>query len=309
MYHLLSMVYWPLALAGGLFLLTNLCANNKIAINIHVTKEGAIMRNDLIRANTIDEALEIISVYNHKDVEALSMIGSEEVKHILTLAGGFWEHNSNSRYHAVTRRHKHTKGYVSVPAAIVYPAINRLFARLLVEKIRRGLFVEFNPIDLVVGSDHAAALFSYAVADILVTEFGYSKIRCDFTEKVLKHGEEIQKWSRHIIGPRQSVLHIEELCTSFLTVQRVRDGIANFHIGYPINYVPVIGMVVNRTGTDVLYTGSGLSRASRVVALLNIKFDEYDVENGQDCPLCASGSEPLEDVKKDAATWAKLTGH
>lgn len=254
-------------------------------------------RRSLTDAKNIGEVL----AFNKFDVfldEELSdfILMPEETRHILDLAGGFWQHNGDTKApHAVIRAGKHSDGFINLPMALKYSAINNLFAASLVNKMNRQ---NLGRIDWVVGSDHAAATFSSAVAQRLAVEWKNCDIKHDFTEKIMFCGEETQRWARHIIGKDERVLQIEDLCTTNLTLKCVREGIANAHPDYPINYAPIIGMAVNRTGSNSF-------NGSKIVSLFDITFNEWQ---WYECPLCAGGSEPLKGVKKSAAIWAKLTG-
>ncbi len=264
-----------------------------------------LIRPSLMHAEYIQQILDFIRIHRDDTVyfNVLSTLKPEEVRHIIALAGGFWQHNGDPKApHAVMRSGKHSEGFISVPAAITYPLINNFFAAALVSKIKalyHNLYV--SQIGWVVGSGHAAGTFSYAVVNQLIAEawpFPNSTIKHDFTEKLTVNGEEIHRW-RHIIDKWERVLHIEELCSTFLTVERVRAAIAKANPDYPIRYFPILGMIVNRTGQSAF-------QGSSIAALLDITFNEWDVKNGERCTLCIGGSEALENVKKSAATWAKL---
>jgi orotate phosphoribosyltransferase-like protein len=263
------------------------------------TRTGEAMRSNFTEFRNIKDVLGALYMDSQEIFSVLSNMSSEEILHIIKLAGGFWRHNCDPKApHAVLRSGKHSDGFIALPEALKYVAINNLFASLLVIKIKAQ---NSGQIDWVVGSDHSAATLSYAVASRLSKEHLHNDVKHDFTEKAEVGGKEVQKWSRHVIGRHERVFHLEELCTTNLTLLRVRTGIASFHPSYPVNYVPVIGMAVNRTGSDN-YEGV------KIASLVDVKFKEYDVKNGEECKLCKGGSEPLENVKKSAATWAKLTG-
>lgn len=227
----------------------------------------------------------------------LPTVGPEEIIHIVKLAGGFWQHNGDPKApHAVLTSGRHSDGFVSLPAALKHVAISDLFAAVLGNRI---FTYSKGQIYWVIGSDHAAATFSYAVSSWLAKKWLHHSIKHDFTEKVKVDGEEYQLWKRHVIGQHERVLQLEELCSTHLTLRRVRAGIAEFHRNYPITYVPIVGMGVNRTGGDSF---DGI----KIVSLFDIQYKEWDVKNGEKCERCEGGSEALENVKKDAATWAKL---
>lgn len=226
------------------------------------------------------------------------ILGPQEVQHAFQITGGFWKHNGKAKApHAILRSKKHSDGFISVPAGLKHIDVCRIFGDSLAMKIE---FRCPEGIDWVIGSDHAAATFSYSVgvglADCLVEES--SRLKHDFTEKtILPDGQEVQKWARHVIGPDEVVLQVEELCTTNLTLKRVREGIIRAHPDYPIRFAPFVAMLVNRTGSDTF-------EGQPIISLLEIKFNEWDPD---DCPLCAGGSAALADVKKTVAQWERLT--
>jgi hypothetical protein len=257
------------------------------------------MRPDLTQCSSLQGIFDFVYAENQNPTNDFLFLSHQEVEHIITLANGFWRHNGDSfAPHAVLRSGKHSDGFVALPEALKYVAINNLFASALARKIHNNVYHN-QRIHWVVGSDHAAGTFSYAVAEELRKSLFYRGVKHDFTEKAVVNGEEVQKWSRHVIGKDEFVLQVEELCTTNLTLGRVREGINNAHPDYTISYVPVVGMAVNRTGRDMFH-------GRKVVSLLDITFNEWNVGRGEECPLCKGGSKPLTDVKKSVETWNKL---
>lgn len=260
------------------------------------------MRPSLTEAENINEILNYILV-DGRGFTGSSMLTPEEVKHIINLAGGFWQQNGDRHApHVVLTSGKHSDGYINLPAALGYVAINDLFAESLGHRIRQGYPDLYrNQIDWVVGSDHSAITFSYAVAQWLKNKWPWPNhgIKHGSSEKKRSaDGKEIHKWGRHVIGEHERVLNVEELSRTFQTLKLVREGIANAHPDYPILYMSIIAMAVNSTGVSEF-------EGSPIISLFDIKFNEYDVKNGKRCLLCEGGSEPLKNVKS-AATWAKL---
>jgi orotate phosphoribosyltransferase len=153
-------------------------------------------------------------------------------------------------------------------------------ASQLVRKLRKQYD---GPVDWVIGSDHAGATLSFAVAAQLMAQH-------DFTEK----GEgKTQVWKRLSIQSGEIVLQVEELITTTGTLQAVREGIraGNPH---PVSFAPLSLVLVHRSniyefeGTPIVYV------------------EHYDINSWapEECPLCAGGSERL----RPKQNWAKLTG-
>ncbi len=209
-----------------------------------------VMYPSLTEIKNLQGIFDFIYAENQKPLNRFSTLINKEFEHVVSLAGGFWRHNGDPKApHAVLRSGKHSDGFVALPEALKHVAINKMFAEALAKKIEPYIY-HYDLLRWLVGSDHAAGTFSYATANDLRKNWRFRGIKHDFTEKTVVDGEEIQKWSRHVIGKNEFVLQIEELCTTNLTLKRVRDGITKAHPDYPINYVPIIGMAVNRTGSD-----------------------------------------------------------
>lgn len=217
------------------------------------------------------------------------MIRPEEVTHLLRLADAQWQHPGGKAPHAVLTTGLHSNGFVDVLKALKYSNLCHLFAHQLVKRLEEAddMFGPENW-EWTVGSDHAGAALSHSAAIWLGTKH-------DFTEKATgPNKEKLQKWSRHIIGPEEIVLNIEELMTTSSTLLAVREGIRAAH-NYPIRFANVAGVLVDRSDVQKVEN-------SHIVYLVH-----YDIETWQptECPLCKAGSEAIAEPKKN---WARLTG-
>jgi orotate phosphoribosyltransferase len=135
----------------------------------------------------------------------------------------------------------------------------------------------------VVGSDHAGATLSYAVAAALQSQH-------DFTEK---GPDKTQIWKRFTIYQEQDVLQVEELVTTTGTLQAVREGIKAGN-KYPVWFVPVALTLIHRSSQHQFEDGPILYLA------------HFDIETWEpsECPLCKAGSKRI----KPKQNWAELTG-
>ena len=207
---------------------------------------------------------------------------NEEVRLILERADALWLHSGDaSRPHAELTSGKCSDGFVDVLRALRFSDICYLLAGELATKIRE---VYNGPINWVIGSDHAGAVFSQNVAIHLTAQH-------DFTEK----GEgKSQLWKRFKIQPGEVVLQVEELMTTSLTFQEVRKGIREGNAEAPVTFAPVAGVLVHRS--DVW----------EIEETKIVPFVHYDIKvwEPSECPLCKAGSKRL----RPKQNWAELTG-
>ena len=239
----------------------------------------------------------VLEITDPKDLRRLKskyfsdQVTSEEFDHVFRLADALWLHGGDPAMpHAELTSGRCSNGFVDVLRVLKYTNLCEIFARELIqsynlyrvslgEGVSEGLF--FDP-DWVIGSDHAGATISFAVAWL----FG---AKHDFTEK---DGRK-QLWKRHIIAPDEFVLQVEELVTTTSTLQAVREGIREGNLN-PVTFVPVVMTLIHRSDTYE-FKGSPI-----------LYLRHYDIETWEpkECPLCAAGSKRL----RPKQNWAELTG-
>ena len=206
----------------------------------------------------------------------------DALREMLEAADALWLHAGDPKApHAELTSGKHSNGFVDVLRALRFSAVCWLAAKSLATKIRDKYD---GPIDWVIGSDHAGAVFSQNVALHL-------NAKHDFTEK---GADKAQLWRRFTIGPQEVVVQVEELMTTALTLKEVRDGIRAGNDG-PVTFAPVAGVLVHR------------SSVWKIEDTSVVPFAHYDITawTPDECPLCQGGS-PL--VKEPKKNWALLTG-
>ena len=236
--------------------------------------------------------LDMASIADVRDLYAYPGLGdiitSEEVTHVLKLCGAFWMHSGNAAHpHAELTSGKCSDGFVNVMNALCYPNLCKMFGRqmaiLASNKVRE---LKCPPPAWVVGSDHASATLSFAVASALL------RAKHDFTEKDPTPGSKKQLWKRFVVQPTEGILQVEEIVTTHLTMDAVRQGIVDGNPYDPL-FTPFVMTLVNRSGSDDFHGFPILSLAS------------YDINSWEpaDCPLCNQGSKRL----KPKANWDELT--
>ena len=205
----------------------------------------------------------------------------EGLREILEVADALWLHSGNWKApHAELTSGKCSDGFVDVLRALRFSNICYVAAQALSQKIRD----EYKgPVDWVIGSDHAGAVFSQNVAIWLNAQH-------DFTEK----GEEkLQNWKRFKIKPGEIVVQIEELMTTALTFQEVRRGVRAGN-ETEVTFAPVAGVLVHRSNVWQI-------EDTKIVPFVHYDISVWEPAN---CPLCKEGSRRL----RPKQNWAELTG-
>lgn len=211
-----------------------------------------------------------------------SRLTSEEIRHIFETCSALWLHSGDmTRPHAELTSGRCSDGFVDVLRVLRYANLCELLGRQLAAKIDD---VYRGHIDWVVGSDHAAATLSFAVA----SHYGAQH---DFTEK---GPDKTQLWKRFEIGRDEVVLQVEELVTTTGTLQAVRDGLRRAHPEHEVQFAPVVACLVHRSPT---YEFEG----SPIVSLIHFDIQTWAPE---ECPLCAAGSPRV----RPKHNWAELAG-
>ncbi|MEK7208425.1 MAG: hypothetical protein AAB699_02655 [Patescibacteria group bacterium] len=194
----------------------------------------------------------------------------------------FWKHSGNPLApHAELISGKCSNGFIDTLRVLRFSEFCFASAWALARAIRKQYS---GPIDWVIGSDHAGAVFSQNVAFHLGAQH-------DFAEK----GEgKSQLWKRFKIAPCEVVLQVEELMTTALIFQEVRKGIREGNDGVPVTFAPVAGVLVHRSDVWSI-------EETKVVP-----FVHYDIKvwEPSECPLCKAGSKRL----RPKQNWAELTG-
>lgn len=246
----------------------------------------------LFRPKTLKEALGY-------DCHSLGdrVLEPEEVTSILSVCDALWIHSGEPKDpHAVTTLGKCTNGFIDTLRALRHTNLCHLLAlsmaNQLVEHFPGYHRLKYPP-SWVIGSDHAGATVSHSMAYWLGAMH-------DFTEKgPVVDKKKTQRWSRFEILPGEWVLQAEELITTTATLGAVRQAIrvGNQQLGIvsPVQFVPVVSALVHRSDQYEFEGGPILSQA------------HYDIKTWEkeECPLCAQGSERIEEPKKH---WARLTG-
>ncbi|HET7827384.1 MAG TPA: hypothetical protein VFK97_00780 [Candidatus Saccharimonadales bacterium] len=210
-------------------------------------------------------------------------ISQEEFEHMLKLVGGFWLHSGDpAAPHAELTSGRCSNGFINTLLLLKFPFVCGLLADDMADRYRA---LRLPDPDWVIGSDHAAATFSYEVAKQLGAKHA-------FTDKREEGEEKFQDWKREIIGPGELVLQAEELVATNSTLGAVRKGIITGN-PHPVQFADVSVCLVHRS-SDEQFEGRSI-----------LYLFHYDIESWQpaECPLCKAGSERV----RPKQNWAKLT--
>lgn len=220
--------------------------------------------------------LKWITIWNER-----GFLSHLEIRHIFETCDALWLHDGDMRRpHAELTSGKCSDGFVDVLRVLRYTNLCQIMADQLVHRLHeRGGGI----VDWVIGSDHAGATLSFAVAAHLNAQH-------DFTEK---GSDKTQVWKRFVVQPGEVVLQVEELVTTTGTLQAVRNGI---RAGNPhqVSFAPLSLCLVHRAP---VYEFDG----SPIVSLVHWDIQTWPPD---ECPLCAGGSPRV----RPKQNWAQLTG-
>lgn len=211
-----------------------------------------------------------------------SYLDPDAFDHVFKECDALWQHSGNPKApHAELTSGKHSDGFVNVLAVLKYSTLCEIMAAQIADRVI-DYFTGTRLPDWVIGSDHAGAVLAFEVARQL-------GVKSDFTEK----GEgKSQNWKRFEILPGETVLQVEELVTTSLTLSEVRKGILKGNPS-PVEFFPFVITLVNRSPMNE-FDG---------VPLLSVRDYSINTWEPADCPLCQLGSKAI----KPKANWAELT--
>lgn len=245
------------------------------------------MTDSLIAKTLTREELRVLPARHFKQ-----SLTAENFDHIFKACDALWLHSGDPREpHAELTSGKCSNGFVDVLRVLRYTNLCSILAEQLMNKLVNELATletastdgQLPYFDWVVGSDHAGATLSFAVAQIMGAQH-------DFTEK---GPDKTQIWKRFVINPDEPILQVEELVTTTGTLQAVRDGLRRGH-SHQLKFFPAVLTLVHRSQAHE-FEGSPI-----------IYLRHYDIETWEpaDCPLCSQGSKRL----RPKQNWAELTG-
>lgn len=200
-----------------------------------------------------------------------------EIEMIFKASDAFWYHpgqKNPTAPHVILTSNKHSNIYVNCPLVLQRSNLCQIMAQQMVYLLQSRYD---GPVDWVVGSDSSALGISKDVANLLGARW----------HPMQKGPDKNQIWEKAVMACGEWVLHIEELLTTSLTTQAVRDGIKQ---GNPnqVNFVPFIPLLVHRPDKDA----PKVIDDGRLIWLLH--YDTYVVDpRKEDCEFCKNGSPAL----------------
>lgn len=202
-----------------------------------------------------------------------------------------WIHDGNPKSpHAELTSGFCSNAFFDVMRVLCHPNMNEIFAIQLARKLRENGVRE---VDWVVGSDHAAATFSYEMAKV----FG---ARHDFVEKDPNDPKgKRMRWKRLTIPEGSIVLDVEELITTSKTFKEVRRAVEEGN-SEKVNFLPIVGTIIHRPpGLPARYEINGTE-----VKIVSLVEKEVWAVDPNECPLCKAGSNRY----RPKTHWKELTG-
>jgi len=243
--------------------------------------------NSILKISDLEELLNFSGSTANIQLSTQNAFTNEDITHVLKLCDAFWLHSGYpAEPHANLTSGECSNGFVDVLRALSYTNVCDILSYHMTHKIESELDAidpDFeSSIKWVIGSDHAAAVFSQNVARWLGA-------RHDFTEK---GPDKSQLWKRLAIEPNEMVLQVEELVTTSNTLMAVRKGIREGN-PTPVTFAPVVATLVHRSDVDKI-------EGTPIVYLAHYDFQTWDQK---DCPLCKAGSKRI----KPKQNWGELT--
>lgn len=201
----------------------------------------------------------------------------EELEMIFRACDALWHHPGTKNPkapHAILTSGKHSNIYINCPQVLQRSNLCQIMAMQL-HHLMQSFYS--GPIDWVIGSDSSALGISKDMANLLNVRW----------HPMQKGPNKTQLWEKATMACGEWVLHVEELLTTSLTTQAVRDGIKK---GNPnqINFVPFIPLLVHRPDKNAPEKIDN----SKLIWLLH--YDTYVVDpEKEECAFCKNGSPAL----------------
>lgn len=198
-----------------------------------------------------------------------------------------WVHDGDPKKpHAELTSGKCSNAFFDCLRVLRHPNLCQILANQLFRKLQAFGIKEA---DWVVGSAYAAITFSYEVAKLFGATHG-------FVEKDPKDPDgKRMLWSRMTIPAGARVLQVEELITTIGTTREVRRAVLEGNAEKPVNFLPVVGVLVHRPPKLPAAYGD-----FQVIAVIEKEVWAVDPP----CDLCKAGSARY----RPKTHWKELTG-
>ncbi|NVN96795.1 hypothetical protein HXX01_00925 [Candidatus Nomurabacteria bacterium] len=255
----------------------------------------------------MDEILELLKQRRFVEIYGLRTIDKnfmtrEEMIAIFDHFDAFWEYDgppTAQRTHAKLKSEKHSNGFIACKNVLQKTLMCKIFGL----EIFKRLPVELNgfpldKIDVVVSSAYSAITLGYEVSSLISKKnpnVEYIPVEKDKDDKptVIRGG----------IDPSKNVLIINELMTTgggstWETKQAVLKCNGE---GNPVpNIIEPAIVLIHRSKDWELIDGS------KVRPIFHFDMEDWDVPNGEECPLCKAGSEAIK--PKVGNNWNLIHG-
>ncbi len=217
------------------------------------------------------------------------LMTQEEMVAIFNCFDAFWEYDgepSPEKPHALLKSGKHSDGFVACKNVLDYPFMCKLFANELFKVIDFGRKAvgDNRKIDAVASSAYSALNLGWEVARRIAKS--YPDIKYIQVEK-----DKLDKPTviRGNIDPSKRVLVINELMTTGNgSTFETRQAVLKCNGENPPPVVSRFSYVLVHRSKDY-----ELADGSKVIPVFHFDMTDWDVPNGEECPLCKAGSEAI----------------
>ena len=229
------------------------------------------------------------------------LMTKEEMVAIFNHFDAFWQYDGEphpNKPHALLKSGMHSNGFIACKNVLDYSLMCKLFAYEMFKNI--SLYKEDSgmpKINVVVASAYSALNLGYEVARILAKI--YPEIK--FTQ-VEKDKEGKPTIIRGGINPKYNVLVINELMTTpGGSTWETKETVLKCNGDKPAPNIVIPSFVLaHRSESHELKDGS------KVIPVFHFDMTDWDVPNGEKCPLCEAGSEAIK--PKDGNNWNIIHG-
>lgn len=218
-----------------------------------------------------------------------SLMTTEEMVAIFNHFDAFWQYEgkpSPDKPHALLKSGKHSDGFVACKNVLDYPQMCTLFAYEIFKMLKLYNNTYGLPkIDVVVGSAYSSLNLAYELSMIIATDLQpgtrFIQVEKDKLDKptIIRGG----------IDSSKTVLVINELMTTAGgSTWETKEAVLKCNGDNPPPKIFDFSYVLVHRSKDYQ-----LPDGSKVIPVFHFDMTDWDVPNGEECPLCKAGSEAI----------------
>lgn len=241
----------------------------------------------------MNEILELVEAGKVFEIDPMMLndrlMTTEEMIAIFNFFDSFWEYKGpprSARPHALLKSGKHSNGFVACKNVLDYPQMCTLFAYEIFKKLKLYHDAYGLPkIDVVVGSAYSSLNLAFELSMTIAMELHpgtrFVQVEKDKEDKptIIQGG----------IDSSNTVLVINELMTTAGgSTWETKQAVLKCNENNPPPKIFGLSYVLVHCSNDYQ-----LPDGSKVIPVFHFDMTDWDVPNGEECPLCKAGSEAI----------------